>query len=159
MLQTGCREENWHIARLAGLSTKNAWLPQKIKTLKIKKLDFEEFEKLVVEAINELPENIKAAMKNIAVVIEEKRGRGNLLGLYQGIPQNEWGRGEAMALPDKITIFKPVIEDEAKNPDRIKELVKIVVWHEIAHHFGFEEKQIRKLEKKWRANNGLDKSK
>lgn len=96
-------------------------------------------------------------MKNIAVVVEEKRGFDDLLGLYQGIPQNAWGRSEVIALPDKITIFKTAIEKEAKTPQAVKELVKIVVWHEIAHHFGFDEKEIRMLEKRWRYKN-LDKN-
>jgi predicted Zn-dependent protease with MMP-like domain len=116
----------------------------------------EEFEKLVREAVEGLPENIKNAMKNIAVVIEEKPIRNNLLGLYQGIPENQWGKNEAIRLPDKITIFKVAIEGEAQSPEDVKELVKIVVWHEIAHHFGFDESGARQLENKWRA--GMNKS-
>jgi len=108
-----------------------------------------EFEKLVALAIDELPQKIKNALNNIAVVVEGGK-RGNLLGLYEGIPQSEWGKNDAIRLPDKITIFKTAIEQEAKTDDEIKELVKIVVWHEIAHHFGFDEPQTRALERKWR---------
>jgi len=53
-------------------------------------------------------------------------------------------------LPDKITIFQEPIARISKTEEDIKELVKIVVWHEIAHHFGFNEKQVRALESKWR---------
>ncbi|MFA6375939.1 MAG: metallopeptidase family protein [Candidatus Paceibacterota bacterium] len=113
-------------------------------------MEINEFEKLVAEAAESLPENIKGAMKNVALVIEEKPRRNNLLGLYEGIPENQWGKNEAIRLPDKITIFKAAIEQEAQTPFEIKELVKIVVWHEIAHHFGFDEKETRKLEKKWK---------
>jgi len=113
-------------------------------------MDLNEFEKLVAEAAESLPENIKNAMKNIALVIEEKPRRNNLLGLYEGIPENQWGKNEAIRLPDKITIFKAAIEAEAKTPDDIKELAKLVVWHEIAHHFGFDEGETRQLEQKWR---------
>lgn len=113
-------------------------------------MELNEFEKLTAAAVEELPPNIKNALKNVAVVVEDNF-RGDLLGLYEGIPQNEWGKNDAIRLPDKITIFKPAIEAEAKTPEKIKELVKIVVRHEIAHYFGFDEPQTRALERRWRA--------
>ena len=58
-------------------------------------------------------------------------------------------------LPDKITIFKPIIEAQAQTSEDVRELTRIVVWHEIAHHFGFNEDEVRKLERRWRKN--LDK--
>jgi len=111
-------------------------------------MDLEEFEKLVANAVEELPENIKNAMKNIAIVVEPRENR-QLLGLYEGIPEDVWGKNEAIHLPDKITIFKGSIEREARTPAQIKELVKLVVWHEIAHHFGFDEKETRALDRRW----------
>lgn len=110
-----------------------------------------EFENLVIEAIESLPEKIKNAVKNTAIVVENKSPRSTLLGLYQGVPENAWGKGMGMHLPDKITIFKDTIESVADRPEDVKEIVKVVVWHEIAHHFGFEEKEVRALEKRWRA--------
>ena len=113
-------------------------------------MDLNEFEKLVAEAVEGLPENIKNAMKNVAIVVEDGPAKRNLLGLYEGIPENQWGKNDAIRLPDKITIFKMLIEEVAKTPEDTKELVRVVVWHEIAHHFGFDEKEVRLLEKKWR---------
>jgi len=122
-------------------------------------MTYSEFEKLVKKAVYSLPKNIQEKMKNIAIVIEDessgrsfKKGtriQNNLLGLYQGIPKNVWGRGFGGNLPDKITIFKEPIEKLGRTPSNIRELVKIVVWHEVAHHFGFNEAQIRRLEQKW----------
>jgi predicted Zn-dependent protease with MMP-like domain len=120
-----------------------------------------DFEKLVEQAVGNLPEEIRAKMENVAITIDEtptseqlrKTGirRGNfLLGLYEGVPQTAWGKGFGGHLPDKITIFQNSIEMFAKTPEEIKELVKQVVWHEIAHHFGIGEKEVRKLEEKWR---------
>lgn len=109
-----------------------------------------EFETLVAQAVDDLPPKIKIAIKNVAIVIESEK-RGNLLGLYEGIPQNQWGKNDSIRLPDKITIFQAAIEREAKTDGEIKELVKLVVWHEIAHHFGFDELETRNLERKWRA--------
>ena len=120
-----------------------------------------DFEKLVQKAVMDLPKHIREKMDNVAIVIENKpssshlrksgmRFEDTLLGLYEGIPKTTWGRGFSGELPDKITIFNEPIERIALTPKKITELVKITVWHEIAHHFGFDEKQVRKLEKKWR---------
>jgi predicted Zn-dependent protease with MMP-like domain len=119
----------------------------------------EEFEELVKEAIEEMPALVKEKMDNVAICVEERptreinRKRGGvrkgsyLLGLYQGVPKNVWGRGFGGNLPDKITIFKEAIEQFAKSDERIKRIVKRTVYHEIAHHFGFNEKEVRELEK------------
>lgn len=114
-------------------------------------MKIEEFEKLVAEAVDSLPEKIKNAMKNVAIVVEDGSAKCNLLGLYEGIPENQWGKSDAIRLPDKITIFKSLIEEEARTPEEIKELVRVVVWHEIAHHFGFDESETRQLEKRWKS--------
>jgi predicted Zn-dependent protease with MMP-like domain len=126
-------------------------------------MEISEFEKLVDEAIASLPQNIRGAMKNVAILVEDdatadqlrRTGtrRGSvLLGLYQGVPETAWGKGFGSHLPDKITIFKNAIEMFAKTEKEIKELARTVVWHEIAHHFGIGEKEVRNLEKKWSKN-------
>jgi predicted Zn-dependent protease with MMP-like domain len=122
-----------------------------------------DFEKLVQKAVMDLPKHIREKMDNVAIVIESNpspdclrksgmRLGDTLLGLYYGIPKTTCGRGFTGDLPDKITIFNEPIEKIALTPEKITELVKITVWHEIAHHFGFDEKQVRKLEKKWKKN-------
>jgi predicted Zn-dependent protease with MMP-like domain len=124
-------------------------------------MEHEEFEKLVVEAVGDLPKEIRQKMENVAITVNEtpsqeqlrKTGvrRGEfLLGLYEGIPQSAWGKGFGGNLPDKITIFQKSILNFAATAIEIKNMVKEVVWHEIAHHFGFNEKEVRKLEDKWK---------
>ncbi len=108
----------------------------------------EAFEKLVKESLLALPENIREKMDNIEIVVEQGSPQGPFLGLYQGTPKTAWGRGYGMRLPDKITIFQEPIENLAHSEEEIKEIVKNTVWHEVAHHFGFDEKQIRGLEAK-----------
>jgi len=121
-----------------------------------------DFEKLVQEATLTLPEDIQKKMENVAICVAQNpskfelrkagtRINNSLLGLYQGFPKTVWGRNNISGrLPDKITIFQDSITRLSKTEEDIKELVKIVVWHEIAHHFGFNEKQVRALESKWR---------
>lgn len=124
-------------------------------------MERDNFEKLVKKAVESLPEKIRDVMENVAIVIEDipiseqlrktgVRYAGFLLGLYEGVPKTAWGRGFGGNLPDKITIFQRSIENFASTPAEIERLVRNVVWHEIAHHFGIDEKQVKILEQKWR---------
>jgi predicted Zn-dependent protease with MMP-like domain len=118
----------------------------------------EEFEKLVQDALRELPKEFKNKLENVDVVIEEdvdmdavkKLGlgaRGRLLGLYQGVPLKDRTHYYGMVLPDKITLFKQNIESACKeNGMDIREEVKHVIQHEIAHHFGISDKRLEDLD-------------
>ena len=106
------------------------------------------FEILVKEALLEIPENIRKKMDNVEIVVEKGSPHGPFLGLYEGVPRTSWGRGFGMRLPDKITIFQEPLERIARSREELKEIVKNTVWHEVAHHFGFDEKRVRELERK-----------
>ncbi len=111
-----------------------------------------EFENLITEAVAALPENIRAKLDNVEITMEEGESPNNsLFGLYHGVSQLNRGSTYGMGgvLPDKITIWKGTIEKFAGGDQDIPNLVRRVVWHEIGHHFGFDEPQIRKLEQKW----------
>ncbi|MCD6114821.1 metallopeptidase family protein [bacterium] len=123
-------------------------------------MDRDNFEKLVNKAILDLPEKVRNLLENVEIVIEDypseyqlkklnKTSRYCLLGLYEGVPKTKRGAHYANVLPDKITIFQKNIERIAKSDKEIKKLVQKTVWHEIAHHFGFNEQQVRELEKNW----------
>ena len=105
----------------------------------------ENFEKLVVEALDSLPENIRKKMDNVEIVVERGSSKGPYLGLYQGVPKTVWGRGFGMRLPDKITIFQQPLERMARSEEELKEIVKNTVWHEIAHHFGITDERIKEI--------------
>ena len=122
-------------------------------------MEKEKFEQLVNDGIAAIPEKFLRLLNNVAVVIEEEptpeqkkklhiHDGVTLFGLYEGIPQAVRGSGYSGVLPDKITIFlKPIVE-EAQSEEEIREAVRNTVWHEIAHHFGFDEKRVRALERK-----------
>ncbi len=113
-----------------------------------------EFERLIIEAVETLPLSIRKKMENVELVLEEGEAGGkNLLGLYHGVPQAVRGMGYSFVLPDKITIYKKTIEEKVQTKEELARLVRVVVWHEIGHHFGFSEKAIGKLEKKWEKEN------
>jgi predicted Zn-dependent protease with MMP-like domain len=117
----------------------------------------EEFEALVARAINNLPPVFQCKLDNVAIVVENwptsrqlrqaKHSHPNqLLGLYQGVPQTRRGRGYGLVLPDKISIFQKSIEAQCRFGGEIEAKIGEVVRHEIAHHFGLDEKTLRKIE-------------
>ncbi len=120
------------------------------------------FEQLIREAISALPEHGRKAMDNVAFVVEMDARRKKakevgikvdemLLGLYEGIPKTKRGAGYFGVLPDKITIFQQPLEELAgRDEKKLKKLIYGVVWHEVGHHLGFDEKEIRALEAKKR---------
>jgi predicted Zn-dependent protease with MMP-like domain len=102
------------------------------------------FDQLVSDALDELPEDIRGLMTNVAVTVEDEPPPGrNLLGLYQGIPWGRRGPGYAGALPDKITIYRlPLERVSGGDPERLRFLVRRTVFHEIAHHFGISDQRL-----------------
>ena len=116
------------------------------------------FERLVAEGIQAIPKKFLDKLSNVAVVVEDEpteaqlkhnhvRRGWTLFGLYEGVPQTARGSSYGWVLPDKITIFQKPIEEAAHNSEEIKEIVKDTVWHEIAHHFGMNEGEVREREK------------
>ena len=120
----------------------------------------EEFEKLVEEALLNVPKYFLDMLENVSVVTQNwpnrhqvvelyKRGsRGLLLGLYEGVPKIRRGRyGIGGQLPDKITIFKNPILMISDTPEKVKGIVKDTVIHEIAHHFGLNDDDLDRIKK------------
>lgn len=124
-----------------------------------------EIEEMIREAVVALSAKTKEAMDNVVFVVEDeaRRKKGGevsikrdevLLGLYEGIPKIERDAGYFGVLPDKITIFqKPLEELSGGNKNKLKQLVFEVVWHEVGHHLGFDEKEIDELEEKKKKNS------
>jgi predicted Zn-dependent protease with MMP-like domain len=107
------------------------------------------FEQLVRDALDELPDDIRSLMSNVAVTVEDEPPPGrNLLGLYEGIP---WGKRDpyyAGALPDKITIYRRPLEQIAGgHPERLRLAVRRTVFHEIAHHFGISDQRLIEIDR------------
>ncbi|MDP2967032.1 MAG: metallopeptidase family protein [bacterium] len=117
---------------------------------------------MVNEGIKAIPKGFLEKLDNVDIIVEEtptpeqlrklKIRKGSFLfGLYEGVPQTKrWGYGQV--LPDKITIFKNSIERVARSEKEIKEIVKNTIWHEIAHHFGMDEKRVRQAESRRNKN-------
>ena len=107
------------------------------------------FEQLVSDALDELPDDIRSLMTNVAVTVEDEPPPGErLLGLYQGIPWGKRGPYYAGALPDKITIYRgPLERMAAGDPERLRFAVRRTVFHEIAHHFGISDERLVEIDR------------
>jgi predicted Zn-dependent protease with MMP-like domain len=121
------------------------------------RVSFESFERLVIKALDSLPEPILSHLDNVEVVIEdwpsaeqldETDGDGDtLLGLYEGVPHIDRTSGYGMVAPDKITIFRGPILQEAESTDEVEEVVRETVIHEIAHHFGISDERLIEIDR------------
>jgi predicted Zn-dependent protease with MMP-like domain len=118
----------------------------------------EQFEKIVSEALDNLPEKYKAKMHNVAILVEdfptrEQLGKTknsnqySLLGLYEGFIQSR-RLNFGPVLPDKITIFRVPLMQTSDNIEECKKNIIDTVKHEIAHHFGSDEKGARRAAKR-----------
>jgi len=108
-----------------------------------------DFEQAVRDAIDALPDDLRSAMSNVAVVVDDEAPADSpVLGLYQGIPLTRRGSFYAAVPPDKITIYRRPIERVAgTEPERLRKQVQHVVIHEIAHHFGISDERLVELGK------------
>ncbi len=119
----------------------------------LKSMDDKEFEKLVGEALDSLPKEFADRLENVGVTYENwpnplqmrklrLNRRSLLFGLYEGVPLTQ-RRNYTGVLPDKITIFKYPILMVSRSPEDVRERVRRTVIHEIGHHFGLSDKDLR----------------
>jgi len=120
-------------------------------------MERKEFEALVTRALQNLPLEFQRELENVDIVVEDwpepgqlrqtnHSHRNQLLGLYEGVPQTRRGRRYGLVLPDKISIFQKPIEAHCGVGNAIEAKIEEVVRHEIAHHFGLDEKALREVE-------------
>jgi predicted Zn-dependent protease with MMP-like domain len=109
----------------------------------------EQFEEYAREALETLPPELREQMSNVEIVVEQEPPRGQpLLGLYEGIPLTRRGSYYGGVLPDKITIFRGPLERlYGRDPERLRQEVRRVVLHEIAHHFGISDERLIEIDR------------
>ncbi|MGH2568213.1 MAG: metallopeptidase family protein [Bacteroidota bacterium] len=115
----------------------------------------ERFEQIAQSAFDSLPRLFTDKVENVHVVVEDypseeeagKHGgaRDRLLGLYQGVPLPYRGTwyGAAPTVPDKITLYQKNIEAVCGNEEEVERRIVEVLFHELGHYFGMNEKQVR----------------
>jgi predicted Zn-dependent protease with MMP-like domain len=117
----------------------------------------ERFEEIVVEALEEIPDDLWELIDNVAVMVEEwptrhqlesvgLRLRHQLLGLYEGVPLTERTHNYGLVAPDRITLFRrPIYLACPPDENAIREQIRRTVLHEMAHHFGISDARLIEL--------------
>ena len=113
----------------------------------------EQFEALVEEALEQLPDEFREALDNVAVMVEEEPSdedleevgidpedpdRDDLLGLYQGVPLTDRDSSYS-ALPDRVLVFRGPILRACDSRRQVLREIRETVQHELGHYFGLEE--------------------
>jgi predicted Zn-dependent protease with MMP-like domain len=108
-----------------------------------------DFEDSVEAALESLPYDLREAMSNVAILVEDEPPAGQpLLGLYEGIPLTARTSWYAGAAPDKISIYRGPLERlYGHDPELLERMIRRVVLHEIAHHFGISDERLVELDR------------
>ena len=103
------------------------------------------FEDVVRSALDTLPPHIAAALRNVAVVVEEENADDpDLYGLFEGIPLTEGGPGPG-DLPNRIAIYRAPLEADFEDEAELREEIRVTVLHELGHYFGLDEDRLGEL--------------
>ena len=107
------------------------------------------FADAIDDAVSSLPADLRAAMSNVEIVIEdEPPDRRPLLGYYHGVPLPRRTSTYSGVLPDKISLYRgPITRLAGGDADRLRREVRHVVLHEIAHHFGISDARLIELDR------------
>lgn len=114
------------------------------------------FKALAREAVEGLPEHLRARIDNVAIIVRRRptarelraagvpRG-GTLLGLYQGTPLPLRTSGYNMTLPDRIYLFREPLEAMCRTDEQLVAQIRRTVLHELAHHFGIDDARLTEI--------------
>jgi predicted Zn-dependent protease with MMP-like domain len=107
----------------------------------------EDFERMVADVFDALPDDMVRGIENLAIVVENQppAERPRLFGQYRGHPlttRGVYGFGE---LPDRITLYKNNLQEHSADLDALRTRVRITLVHEIGHFFGLDDARLREL--------------
>lgn len=107
-----------------------------------------EFDEAVADALDDVPAELLDLMNNVVFLVEDEPPADDpkLLGIYEGTPLTERHEGWAAgSLPDRITIFRGPTLRMCQTREEVLEEVAVTVVHEIAHHFGIDDRRLHEL--------------
>lgn len=107
----------------------------------------EEFERLVVEELDLLPDEMVDGLENLVFVTEDRPADGSLdlLGLYEGVALTERDRYGFGELPDRIVLYREPLLATATDLDELRDEIHVTLVHEIAHYYGIDDDQLHEL--------------
>ncbi len=114
--------------------------PDEGEFLELDPYDPTDFETLIREALDDLPDLLLKALDHVAVVISDQGRRHHAYGLYRG------DGATRDDVPDQVLIFRDTLRrDFGHDADLLRAQVTITVRHELAHHLGADELGVRDL--------------
>jgi predicted Zn-dependent protease with MMP-like domain len=115
--------------------------PEEAEFMELDPYDDTDFEELVRDALDDLPDLLRNALAHVPVVISDQGRRQRAYGLYQG---DGAARDDAH---DRIVIFRDTLRrDFGEDPQQLRDQVTRTVRHELAHHVGFDELGVSRLD-------------
>lgn len=114
------------------------------------------FEKVLRQAIDDLPGMFREALRNVAIVVEDSPPdwlleeldvppEETLYGFYHGIPLPERSVQDSGNLPDKISLYRGPLEEDFRDPGVLARQIRMTLLHEIGHYFGMDEEDLSRL--------------
>ena len=107
-----------------------------------------EFDDVAERAFARIAPRFRKRLKNVLIVVEQEPPHPGLLGLYQGRPLTLRSVFDPTAPPDQITIYQGPHQRMARSLAELEEIVTDTMWHEIAHYFGMNERQVLAAERR-----------
>ena len=115
-----------------------------------------EFERVIVEALEELPAEFQEVLDNLDIQVrwqptmrELQRARlrpgGELFGIYMGVPVTKRGSHYGMVVPDTILIYQRAHERYCRTEQQMVEQARKTLLHEIGHYMGINEDRLHEL--------------
>jgi predicted Zn-dependent protease with MMP-like domain len=110
-------------------------------------LSAKEFEKVVIDELDELPDDMVDGLENLVFVVEDRPEDGtlDLLGEYQGVALTERDRYGFGELPDRIVLFREPLLAICDDLDQLKDEIHVTLVHEIAHFYGIDDEELHRL--------------
>jgi predicted Zn-dependent protease with MMP-like domain len=111
------------------------------------RMDRERFEELVGDALDAVPAELLELLENVVILVEDDPPPEDpdLLGVYEGHALTERGWDYSGVLPDRIVIYRNPILAICDSDDDVVDEVSVTVVHEIAHHFGIDDRRLHEL--------------
>jgi predicted Zn-dependent protease with MMP-like domain len=115
-----------------------------------------DFQEILRQALDDLPELFRQALENVAVVVEdgppdwlldelEIPPEETLYGFYHGVPLPERSVSLTGNLPDKISIYRGPLVEDFPDPVELRRQIRVTLLHEIGHYFGMDEEDLGRI--------------
>ena len=116
----------------------------------------EEFDRILTDAVNRIPSEIREYLVNIVITVKKRPSREMLrelgasvgnppLGLFEGVPRIERSATVPPLYPDMICLFQEPLEEMCKTKEELEREIEVTLVHEVAHYIGMTEKRLTEL--------------